>query len=110
MAKLASNLYLLVHSLPQEERYDTDDASAGQVYKIFVPQSSLSAVCCAIAAGAGPVSLEGLWEGGMGALRATPQCGRQYEVTTFRRNVLLMRSLHWSVYRQTQASICPTPG
>ena len=61
MAKLASNLYLSVHSLPQEDRYDTDDASAGQVYKIFVPQSSLSAVCRAIAAGAGQASPEGIW-------------------------------------------------
>ena len=47
---------------------------------------------------------------GHGGAAATPQCGRQCEETTFRRDVLLMRSLHWSVYRQTQASICPTPG
>jgi hypothetical protein len=31
MAPLASNQYPSVHSLPQEDRYDTDDASSGQV-------------------------------------------------------------------------------
>jgi hypothetical protein len=31
MAQLASNWYLEVHSQPQEDRYDTDDASAGKV-------------------------------------------------------------------------------
>jgi hypothetical protein len=44
MAQLAPNLYLAVHTLPQEDRYDTDDASAGKVYEIFMSQSSLSAV------------------------------------------------------------------
>ncbi len=29
--KLASNLYLSVHSLPQEGHDETDDASAGEV-------------------------------------------------------------------------------
>ena len=41
MAKLASNLYLLVHSLPQEDRDDTDDTSAGEIEAIFVPESSV---------------------------------------------------------------------
>jgi hypothetical protein len=45
-----------------------------------------------------------------GGVRATPECGRQCEETTFRRDVLLMRSLHWNIYRQTQAGICLTPG
>ena len=31
MAQLASNWYLEAHSQPQEDRYDTDDASAGKV-------------------------------------------------------------------------------
>jgi hypothetical protein len=31
VAQLASNLYLSVYSLPQEDHDDTDDASAGQV-------------------------------------------------------------------------------
>jgi hypothetical protein len=48
MAKLAPNLYLAVHTLPQEDRYDTDDASAGKVYEIFMAQSSLSAVQSAL--------------------------------------------------------------
>ena len=43
MAPLVSNLSLSVHSLLQEERYDTDDTKSGQVYEIFVPQSRLSA-------------------------------------------------------------------
>ena len=37
MAKLASNLYLLVHSLPQEDRYDTDDASAERYTRFSCP-------------------------------------------------------------------------
>jgi hypothetical protein len=53
MAQLASNLYLSVHSLSQEDRYDTDDASLGRAYEICVSQSSLSAVCRASTAGAG---------------------------------------------------------
>src|SRR5207248_4436823 len=32
--KLASNLYLAVHSLPQEDHHDTDDASAGEISPI----------------------------------------------------------------------------
>jgi hypothetical protein len=41
MAKLASNPYLLVYSLPQEDHDDTDDASAGEVYAMFVSDSSV---------------------------------------------------------------------
>jgi hypothetical protein len=44
VAQLASALYLLVHSLPQEDRYDTDDASARELYPMLVPQSTLSMV------------------------------------------------------------------
>lgn len=38
MAKLVSNLYLSIHSLPEEDCYDTDDASLGKVYAMFVPK------------------------------------------------------------------------
>ena len=31
VAQLASTQYLSVHSLPQEDRYDTDDASAREL-------------------------------------------------------------------------------
>jgi hypothetical protein len=41
MAKLASNPYLVVYSLPQEGHDNTDDASAGEVYAIFVSASSV---------------------------------------------------------------------
>jgi len=41
VAKLASTLYLSVHSLPQEDCYDTDDASAREIYPILVPESTL---------------------------------------------------------------------
>jgi hypothetical protein len=41
MAKLASNPYLVVYALPQEDHDDTDDASAGEVYAIFVSESSM---------------------------------------------------------------------
>src|SRR5215831_7056318 len=44
VAQLASTLYLLVHSLPQEDRYDTDDASAREIYSILVPESTLCPV------------------------------------------------------------------
>ena len=44
MAQLASELYLLVHSLPQEDHYDTADASAGEVYPILVPESTVYAL------------------------------------------------------------------
>jgi hypothetical protein len=44
MAQLASNRYLVVHSLPKEDRYDTDDTSAEQIHEIFVSKSSLSAL------------------------------------------------------------------
>src|SRR4051812_22867484 len=44
VAQLASALYLLVHSLPQEDRYDTDDASAREIYSILVPESTLCTV------------------------------------------------------------------
>jgi hypothetical protein len=39
-----SALYLLVHSLLQEDRYDTDDASARELYPILVPKSTLCTV------------------------------------------------------------------
>jgi hypothetical protein len=35
--KLASNQYLLVQSRSKEDRYDINDASAGEVYPILVP-------------------------------------------------------------------------
>src|SRR2546430_6989767 len=41
VAKLASAQYLLVHSLSQEDRYDTDDASAREIYPILVPESTM---------------------------------------------------------------------
>jgi hypothetical protein len=41
VAKLASPQYLSVHSLPQEDCYDTDDASAREIYPILVPQSTI---------------------------------------------------------------------
>ena len=44
MAKLASNRYLVVHSLPPEDRYDTDDASAREIYPILMPESTLCTV------------------------------------------------------------------
>jgi putative transposase len=42
--KLASNLYLSVHSLPQEGHHDTDDASAGEVYSILVSESTVCTI------------------------------------------------------------------
>src|SRR5207244_2672322 len=39
-----SNLYLSVHSLPQEDHYDTDDASAGEVYSILVSESTVCTI------------------------------------------------------------------
>src|SRR5262245_60224438 len=42
--KLASNLYLSVHTLPQEDYHDTDDASAGEVYPILVSESTVCAL------------------------------------------------------------------
>jgi len=44
VAKLASTQYLSVHSLPQEDRYDTDDASAREIYPILVPTSTMCPV------------------------------------------------------------------
>jgi hypothetical protein len=44
VAQLASALYLLVHALPQEDRYDTDDASAREIDAILVPESTLCTV------------------------------------------------------------------
>jgi hypothetical protein len=44
METLALYLYLLVHSLRQEDHYDTDDASAGEIYPILVSKSTVSAV------------------------------------------------------------------
>ena len=40
--KLASNQYLLVQSRSKEDRYDINDASAGAVYAILVPASTVS--------------------------------------------------------------------
>src|SRR5215831_9323771 len=42
MEKLASNQYLLVQSHSKEDRYDINDASAGAVYPILVPESTVS--------------------------------------------------------------------
>src|SRR5262245_36980338 len=44
VAKLASPQYLSVHSLPQEDCYDTDDASAREIYPILVPESTMCPV------------------------------------------------------------------
>src|SRR5262245_24802395 len=41
VAKLASSRYLAVHSLPQEDCYDTNDASRREIYAILVPESTL---------------------------------------------------------------------
>jgi len=41
MAKLASKRYLVVHSLPKEDRYATDDASARELYTILVSESTV---------------------------------------------------------------------
>src|SRR5215470_1981199 len=41
VAQLASNLYLSVHSLPQEDHHDTDDASAAEIYPILVSESTV---------------------------------------------------------------------
>src|SRR5919109_2463232 len=40
--KLASNQYLLVQSRSKEDRYDINDASAGEVYAILVSESTVS--------------------------------------------------------------------
>src|SRR5438093_4415051 len=44
VAKPASNLYLLVHSLRQEDHHDTDDTSPGEISPILVPESTVCAV------------------------------------------------------------------
>src|SRR5712691_10163204 len=44
VAKLASTQYLSVHSLPQEDRYDTDDASAREIDPILVAASTMCLV------------------------------------------------------------------
>src|SRR5262249_22718916 len=44
VAKLASTQYLAVHPLPQEDCYDTDDASTRELYAILVPDSTLCTV------------------------------------------------------------------
>jgi len=44
VAQLASALYLLVHSLSEEDQHDTDDASAGEVCPILVSESTLCLV------------------------------------------------------------------
>src|SRR5215831_6007692 len=40
--KLASYLYLLVQSRSKEDRYAINDASAGEVYSMLVPESTVS--------------------------------------------------------------------
>src|SRR5439155_6181868 len=40
--KLASNQYLLVQSRSKEDRYDINDASAGEIYPILVSESTVS--------------------------------------------------------------------
>src|SRR5262249_45368509 len=40
----ASSQYPSVHSRSKEDHHDTDDASSGKIYDIFVPQSRLSAI------------------------------------------------------------------
>src|SRR5215468_2461530 len=42
VAQLASNLYLSVHFLPQEDHHDTDDASAAEIYPILMSESTVS--------------------------------------------------------------------
>ena len=44
MEKLASNQYLLVHSRSKEDRYDINDASAGEIYPILVSESTMCTV------------------------------------------------------------------
>jgi len=44
VAQLASNLYLSVYSLPQEDHDDTDDASAREVYTVFMSTSTMGVV------------------------------------------------------------------
>ena len=41
MAQLASNLYLSVHALPQEDHYDTDDASAAEISPLLMSASTV---------------------------------------------------------------------
>ncbi len=50
MATRASNLYLAVPAWLQENLYDTDDASAGEIYPIFVPKSTV-ALCNGLGTG-----------------------------------------------------------
>src|SRR5215471_5008152 len=42
--KLASALYLLVHSLPEEDQHDTDDASPGELSPLLVSESTMCTV------------------------------------------------------------------
>src|SRR5215471_14924096 len=44
VAQLASTQYLSVHSLPQEDCYDTNDTSARELYPILVPEYTLCTV------------------------------------------------------------------
>ena len=44
MAELASTQYLSVHSLPQEDGDDTDDASARQIDPMLLPASTMCMV------------------------------------------------------------------
>ena len=44
VTQLASPRYLAVHSLPQEDCYDTDDASTREIYPILVSESTLCTV------------------------------------------------------------------
>jgi hypothetical protein len=44
VAQLASDPYLSVHSLPQEDYHETDDASAREIYPILVPKSTVCTI------------------------------------------------------------------
>jgi hypothetical protein len=44
MVPLASTQYLSVHSVAQEDRYDTGDASSVEIYTILVPESTVCTV------------------------------------------------------------------
>src|SRR5215813_9272608 len=78
VAKLASTQYLAVHTLLQEDWYDTDDASARELYPIFVPESTMYPIqspwrrqyCASVVARDAPAhrtaALYGMWPGVLG--------------------------------------------
>jgi hypothetical protein len=41
METLTSSLYFSAYSLPQEDIYDPDDASVGEIYSILVAKSTV---------------------------------------------------------------------